>query len=133
MTLAKKSRIAITMGDPAGVGPEVIVAAWDDPTVRAGVHPLVLGHAEIMRRAVKLLQRKLEIIEVDEQAVERGDWPTGPTAMAVLPTSDTHVLNVPLGRIDPRAGEAAYRAVCAGTKLALDGQVDAIVTAPLSK
>jgi 4-hydroxythreonine-4-phosphate dehydrogenase len=120
MTVAKKSRIAITMGDAAGVGPEVIVAAWDDPSVHARIRPLVLGHPEIVRRAAELLQRKLEVFELDEQSVKRCDWPADPATMAVLPTCDNDVLDV-------------VRSVCAGTKLALDRQVDAIVTAPLSK
>jgi 4-hydroxythreonine-4-phosphate dehydrogenase len=133
MTVAQKSRIAVTMGDPAGVGPEVIVAAWDDPTVHAGIRPLVLGHPEIMRRAAKLLQRKLEVVELDEPSVLRGEWPADPAIMAALRTNGEDVLDVPTGRIDARAGESAYQSLCAATKLALGRSVDAIVTAPLSK
>jgi 4-hydroxythreonine-4-phosphate dehydrogenase len=133
MTVAKKSRIAITMGDPAGVGPEVIVAAWDDPSVHARIRPLVLGHPEIMRRAAQLLKRKLEVIGLDEQSVKRCDWPADPATMAVLPTCGNDVLDVVPGHVDARAGEGAYQSVCAATKLALGRQVDAIVTAPLSK
>lgn len=133
MTVAKKSRIAITIGDPAGVGPEVIVAAWDDPSVHARIRPLVLGHPEIMRRAAILLQRKLEVVELDEPSVLRGEWPADRATMAVLRTCNEDVLDVPTGRIDARAGEAAYQSVCAATKLALGRSLDAIVTAPLSK
>jgi 4-hydroxythreonine-4-phosphate dehydrogenase len=133
MTVAKKSRIAVTMGDPGGVGPEVIVAAWDDQSAHAGIRPLVLGDPGTMRRAANLLQRKLEVVELDEQSVKRGEWPADPGTMAVLRTCDENALDVPPGRINARAGEAAYQSVCAATKLALDRHVDAIVTAPLSK
>ena len=46
-------RIAITLGDPAGVGPETIVGAWSDPAVHEFCRPLVVGHPEIVRRAVR--------------------------------------------------------------------------------
>ena len=51
MTTAKKPLLAITTGDPAGVGPEVIVGAWPDPRIHEHVRPFVIGHPEILRRA----------------------------------------------------------------------------------
>jgi 4-hydroxythreonine-4-phosphate dehydrogenase len=133
MTTGDKPRIAVTMGDPAGVGPEVIVAAWADATVHARLFPFVLGHPEILRRAAKLLAAKIEVLEVDESAVRGGNWQADPRTISCLPTSDDSLLAVPTGRVDARAGEAAYQALQAATKLAIDKHVDAIVTAPLSK
>ena len=50
--------IAVTMGDPAGVGPEIIVGAWAEPAVHEWCRPLVVGHPEILRRAVELCGRR---------------------------------------------------------------------------
>ena len=49
--------IAVTQGDPAGVGPEIIVGAWTETAVHQFCRPLVVGHPEILRRAVELLER----------------------------------------------------------------------------
>jgi 4-hydroxythreonine-4-phosphate dehydrogenase len=133
MSATNQPRIAVTMGDPAGVGPEVIVAAWTDATVHARLHPLVLGHLEIMRRAAKLLNSAVEVCEIDKQTVLRGQWKADAHTISCLRTSDNSVLAVPTGRVDARAGEAAYQALQAATQLAIEKHVDAIVTAPLSK
>src|SRR5262245_31492053 len=119
-----KPRLAITMGDAAGVGPEVIVGAWSRPEVHANVRPLAVAHPEIMRRAAMLLKKDLKVIEVDADAVARGQWESDVHTMACLPTGDGAVLNVSAGAIDMHTGEAAYQCVYVATKLALAGQVD---------
>ena len=53
------------MGDPAGVGPEVIVRAWADPQVHEQVRPLVVGHPEVLRRAAKLVGADIEVVPLD--------------------------------------------------------------------
>jgi 4-hydroxythreonine-4-phosphate dehydrogenase len=121
------------MGDPAGIGPEVIVAAWSDPAIHAKVFPVVLGHPEILRRAAKLLKSNVEVIEIDESRLFDGSWKADASTISCLRTSDDGVLDVPTGVVDARAGEAAYQAVRVATKLTIDRRLDAIVTAPLSK
>jgi 4-hydroxythreonine-4-phosphate dehydrogenase len=132
MNAAQKSLIAITMGDPAGVGPEVIVGAWADPTIHEHMQPLVLGHPEVMRRAAKLLNSSIEVVEIVEPVLQRM-WKADSRTMSCLRTSDDSVLDVPTGRVDARAGEAAYQAVQVATRLAIFGNIEAMVTAPLSK
>jgi 4-hydroxythreonine-4-phosphate dehydrogenase len=121
------------MGDAAGIGPEVIVGAWARPEVHANVAPLVIGHPEILRRAAALLKQNVKVVEVTADDVSSGQWASDIRTMTCLPTGDDAVLTVPAGEIDPHSGEAAYQCVCAATALALIGQVDGIVTAPLSK
>jgi 4-hydroxythreonine-4-phosphate dehydrogenase len=133
MTVTIKPRIAVTMGDPTGVGPEVIVGAWADESIHRRVFPLVLGHPEILRRAVRLLNSAIEVCEIDERTMLTRRWTADAQTMSCLRTSDDSVLDVPTGRFDARAGEAAYQAVRAATNLAINRNIDAIVTAPLSK
>jgi 4-hydroxythreonine-4-phosphate dehydrogenase len=133
MTVATKPRLAVTMGDAAGIGPEVIVAAWSRPEIHAAVLPLVVGHAEILRRAVQLLGRDSEVVELDAAAVSRGQWAADERTIACLKACDDSVLEVPPGTVDRRAGEAAYQCVCAATRLVQARHADGIVTAPLSK
>ena len=62
----KKPRLAITMGDAAGVGPEVIVRAWSDPRVHAAAELVVLGHPEVLRKAVALVGADITIADAKE-------------------------------------------------------------------
>jgi 4-hydroxythreonine-4-phosphate dehydrogenase len=121
------------MGDAAGIGPEVIVAAWTRPDILATVLPLVVGHPEILRRAVQLLRRDCEVVELDAAAVSHGQWAADARTIACLKACDDSVLEVPPGAVDARAGEAAYQCVCAATRLVQARLADGIVTAPLSK
>jgi 4-hydroxythreonine-4-phosphate dehydrogenase len=123
--------IAVTMGDPAGIGPEVIVGAWGDAMLHRSTRPVVVGHPEIMRRATLLLNPELRVVSIESLAALPAA--SDPNVIHCLRACDDDVLDVSPGRIDARAGEAAYLAVRRAAQLALDGHVDAIVTAPLSK
>jgi len=119
------------MGDAAGVGPEVIVRAWAEPLVHQICRPVVLGHPEILRRAVKMLggkQRVEEVATLESSALE----PTIDT-LVCLPVGNDDLLEVPAGTVDARTGQAAYEAVVRAIDATLAGQFQAIVTAPLSK
>jgi 4-hydroxythreonine-4-phosphate dehydrogenase len=124
-----KPLIAVTIGDPAGVGPEIIVGTWSETVVHEWCRPLVVGQPEIMRRAVDLWQTGLTVVEIDSpQEAE-----PSPDILPCLACGSSDVLDVTPGTLDARAGQAAYDAVMTATRLALAGEVDAIVTAPLQK
>ena len=132
MTVSNKPTLAITMGDPAGIGPEVIVGAWCDERVHALARLVVIGHPEILLRAARLLNRDLDVVEAHLPRSDGGPA-AGPTKMVCIRSSGDDVLNLSTGRVDARAGEAAFRAVIRAAELALAGEVDGVVTAPLSK
>lgn len=121
--------IALTMGDPAGIGPEIIVGAWTETVVHEWCRPLVVGNPEILRRAVALWQRSVKVEEIDSPASARPSLEVIPC----LSCGSSDVLDVAPGALDARAGQAAYDAVILATRLALEGKVDAITTAPLQK
>jgi 4-phospho-D-threonate 3-dehydrogenase / 4-phospho-D-erythronate 3-dehydrogenase len=124
-----KPLIAVTMGDPAGIGPEIIVGAWTETIVYDWCRPLVVGHPEILRRAVDLWQTGIEVVEIEspEQAQP------SPDVIPCIPCGSPDALKVEPGKLDARAGQAAYDAVMTAIELALAGRVDAITTAPLQK
>lgn len=124
-----KPTIALTMGDPAGVGPEIIVGAWTETIVHEWCRPVVLGHPEIIRRAVRLWQTGVRVAEIGSP--EEAD--PSPGVIPCIRCCSDDVLQVPPRTLDARAGQAAYDAVVAAIRLALDGRVDAITTAPLHK
>ncbi len=124
-----KTRIAITLGDAAGIGPEIIVGAWSNGAVHEFCAPLVVGHPEIVRRAVQLLNTSAEVVEInspEEAQPSRGLIPC-------LPAGRDDVLDVAPGTVDSRAGQAAYDALLVAAHLTIDRRVDALTTAPLSK
>jgi 4-hydroxy-L-threonine phosphate dehydrogenase PdxA len=132
MSVSTKPILAITMGDPAGIGPEVIVGAWNDARVHEQARLFVVGHAEILRRAARMLGCDLTIVEIESPESLRQASSSADTLPCIKACSD-EVLDVPPGQVDARAGEAAYQAVRRAAEMALAKQVDGIVTAPLSK
>jgi len=117
------------MGDPAGIGPEIIVGAWTETVVHDWCRPLVVGHPEIIRRAVRLWQTGVEVKEIESPEQAR----PSPDVIPCIPCGSADALDVAPGTLDARAGQAAYDAVVMAIRLALAGQVDAITTAPLQK
>jgi 4-hydroxythreonine-4-phosphate dehydrogenase len=132
MVETTKPILAVTMGDPAGVGPEVIARAWADAQVHEHVRPIVVGHPEVMLRAVKLVHGDIDIVPLTPPE----DWSDsigGSRVMPVINVCSDYAVAAPVGGVDPRAGEAAYQCVTAAVRWALDRKIDGIVTAPLSK
>jgi len=126
---SKKPLIAVTLGDPAGIGPEIIVGAWTETVVHEQCRPVVVGHPAILRRAVELWQTDLEVVVVESpDKVE-----PSPGLIPCIACGSDDVLAVKPGALDARSGQAAFDAVVAAARLALDGRVDAITTAPLHK
>jgi 4-hydroxythreonine-4-phosphate dehydrogenase len=128
-----RPRIALTMGDVAGIGPEIVARACEDPAVLACCRPLVVGDPQILRRALRQIDSAATVREQDSPAaiadnVEQIDcW--NPLASATA----SELCAVKPGVLDARAGRAAYEWLVAAAQAALAETVDAIVTAPLNK
>src|SRR5829696_6803179 len=120
--------IAVTMGDPAGIGPEIVARTFADPGFGDDDRAFVIGEPAILRRAIRLLDLPLvvnEISEPEEAAFEPGVADV--LAVGRLPE------DLPFGALDARAGDAAFRYLQRATELANAGRVGAIATAPLNK
>ncbi len=121
--------VAITMGDPAGIGPEIIVKALSEDGLN-GAPLVVIGCLATLKR----LQAKGITPNVELRAIER-------VAEARFAPGIIHVIDEPLaqpealeaGKVQAQAGDLAYRCVKRATELALRGDVQAIATAPLNK
>ena len=125
----QKPRIAITIGDPAGVGPEVVAGAWSAPEIHRICTPLAIGHPAWLREAVKLLGLPLRVSEIYHPS----EADSGGSTIPCLPVGDDRVLSVQRAKIDPLGGQAAFDALERAAELALAGEVDAVTTAPLNK
>ena len=117
------------MGDPCGIGPEVVAKALASGSVYPICRPVVVGNCLVMKQAVKLTGVPLSIREVDSpiQAGKRPD---------LIDMLDIHNLNledVTIGQISPICGRAAMEWVTKAGELALEAQVQALATAPVNK
>jgi 4-hydroxythreonine-4-phosphate dehydrogenase len=120
--------IAITMGDPAGVGPEIIMKSLAHADLFERCRPLVIGDIGRLRQAGKIVGVDLAMNPVAKPA--DGKYMPGTVDVidiAVVPA------DLPFGKVSPAGGEAAYRFIECAAKLAMDGAADAICTAPLNK
>jgi 4-hydroxythreonine-4-phosphate dehydrogenase len=124
--------IAITMGDPCGVGPEIVAKSFRDRSVAA--RAIVIGDAGLMTRMAARFAPALAVRAIDDVR-EAGSGVLGRRAPDFIPVLSpiTIPADLPVGRVDPAAGRAAYRYVELGIELALSGRVSALVTAPISK
>jgi 4-hydroxythreonine-4-phosphate dehydrogenase len=125
--VADAPRLLITMGDVAGIGPEIIARAW--PELCAVGTPVVVGDAAWMARGVELADARRAVRAVAHADEAR---PT-PDVVPCLQATDQDLRPVRVGEVSAAAGRAAYDFLCAAIDLALAGAADAIVTCPLHK
>jgi 4-hydroxythreonine-4-phosphate dehydrogenase len=122
-------RIAITMGDPAGIGPELIVRAA--ASGRLSAVPLVVGDPDVMSRAVRLVGAGLELRELADPGREPADATAGLLQVwrGGVPSPGDFLPGVP----QAACGESAYQAILGAIELARSGTVAGVATAPISK
>jgi 4-hydroxythreonine-4-phosphate dehydrogenase len=121
--------LAITMGDPAGVGPEVIVGALTGRRARAWCRPLIIGDARVMRRAGEALGRSLSLRSVRSPS-EANDHPR---RVCLLDLGNADPGAVPFGEVGAAAGRAAADYIEQAVASAVSGAVEGVVTAPINK
>lgn len=120
--------IGITMGDAAGVGPEIILKSFEHDVLHETSRSFVIGDASILERAKKFTNstKTIHRIENPSQAKFEKD---------VIDCLDLGLLTdaLPIGEVSPEAGNAAFQYLAKAIKLANEGEIDAICTAPLNK
>ncbi len=128
-----KPRLAISMGDPAGIGPEVIIKALQDNKIAKRIRPLVVGDPEVMRRAAEICRSKIRIFpvkEISEVQFRPEILPVWPIALSFSRERDSRIRP---GRWTPYTGRISYAAVERAVKFVLNQEADAVVTAPICK
>ena len=126
----KRPIIAVTVGDPAGIGPEVVLGALADEEVYARCMPVVIGHAGILRRCAESAgQPPPEICAVEHPREARGCA----RAINLVCVETPGIEDIRPGAISREAGAAAEAYIRKACDLALSGEIDAITTAPINK
>ncbi len=130
MTSSQRPLLAITLGDPAGVGPEIILKALTRPRVYQQCRPLVIGDRRILERAGPWVGQPAPVFDL---VTEPGQGVYAPGRITLLDLANADPAQIPVGQVSPPAGQAAVEYVLRACDLALAGAVDALVTAPLNK
>jgi len=126
---ASRPLLAITLGDPAGIGPEVVIGALSRRSVRAACRPLIVCDLRILQRAAALLGKPLSVQVIAEAA----EAARHPTRVCLLDLSNADPDQIPLGQVSAAAGRAAADYIETAVRLARTGAVAGLVTAPINK
>ncbi len=126
-----KPKIAITMGDPAGIGPEICLIALTNPDIYNVCTPIVFGDARILERAAEEVG-----LEPPEHVIPAEEWEASHELFERPAVLDVNAMNaeelIP-GQISGQTGQAAFDYIIKAIECAQAGQIDAITTAPINK
>ncbi len=124
-----KPIVSISMGDPAGIGPEITVKALQCAAVYEKCRPMVVGDAKVMQAAIDFLAAPLRVRAVKDVADARFEY----GCIDVYDLDNVDMDSLQYGQVSAMCGRAAFEAVRCNIDLAMKGLVDATVTAPINK
>jgi 4-phospho-D-threonate 3-dehydrogenase / 4-phospho-D-erythronate 3-dehydrogenase len=128
MPCKNKPVIAVTLGDPAGIGPEIILKSLSAEPVLEACLPLIIGDRQILSRAARSLGKSFAL-----KSISRLDQLSEAEPAFLYETSHLRADQVAVGRPDPQWGRPTLEYIRHAAQWALKGQVAAMVTAPISK
>lgn len=124
-----KPLIAIPMGDPAGVGPEIVVKALINQDVKERARCVVVGDKNVLENAIYITKSNLNINLINEPA--EGDFNNGVLNLIDLKNIDMEKFE--FGKISGMCGKAAFEYIKKSVELANSNKVDAVATTPINK
>ncbi len=127
--MKQRIRIAITMGDPAGVGPEIIVKALSHVEIYQKCVPVVIGDYAALADAVYFCNLPLELRQISDVAEARGEF----GSIDFINTNQLQHGEWEYKKNSAKCGEASFQYVVYGIQQAMAGKVQAVVTAPINK
>jgi len=126
-----KPYVGLTMGDPCGIGPEVVIKALIHSEIYEWCNPVIIGNAASLRETVKMLDIDMSINHISETDIEMSR--VNPNAASVIDIGNLNYEDVTIGEINPGCGKAAMEWVSHAGRLAMRGAIGGIATAPLNK
>jgi 4-phospho-D-threonate 3-dehydrogenase / 4-phospho-D-erythronate 3-dehydrogenase len=121
--------LGVTMGDPSGSGPEILVKALSTPEIRAISRPIAIGDGATIRQAARIVGSQFQIRSVERVA----DATFEDGVIDVLDLHNLDLAQLQYGKVQATSGEAAFQAVVKGVELAKSGETGAIVTSGIHK
>lgn len=124
-----KSLIAVPIGDPAGVGPEIVAKSIASREVFEAANCIIIGDKTIMENAIKIVGADLTVRVISEP--EEGDFCEG--VLNLIDLGNVDMARFEFGKVNGMCGKAAYEYIAKSIELANDGKVDAVATTPINK
>lgn len=124
-----KNIIAIPMGDPAGIGPEITIKALAKKDIYNICSPVVIGDINVLNKAKRYSNIPISFNEISE--IEHGKYEHG--TIDVISLNNINVSTLKLGEVQAECGKAAYQYIKLAITLALEGKVSALATTPINK
>ena len=119
--------IAVTMGDPSGIGPEVVTKALSDTEVLSNCRPLVVGNVDVLKATSQKLKIDLNIESVDSTRDMKEGF------ISVLDMGNLDARNVDNGVVSAASGKASVEWIIKAGEMAMAGEISGIATAPINK
>lgn len=129
MAHEQKPVVAVTLGDPAGIGPEITVATLMEKSVYDECHPFLIGSVPIIERALKIHHCDFPIHKISHPREARFRWGT----IDVLEPQQYECDSIVWGKVQPLAGKMSLDYVMKSIELGLAGDIDVVATAPIHK
>ncbi len=124
-----KPILAVTMGDPAGIGPEIAVKTFSDSEIYAVCRPVLVGHKFSIQEAISLSGSPLRLNPV--KSVAEADF--NPGIIDFVSIGEEYTVKIKKGVVSAEAGDIAFKSVVKAIELAKSGEVDGTVTGPIHK
>lgn len=127
--MTERAIIAIPMGDPAGIGPEITMKSLTKQEIYDVCKPLVIGDTAVIKKAIEIVEANLEVNEVSSPT--EGKYELGTVDVINLDNIDIDALEY--GQVSAQGGQGAFEYIKKSVELAMDGQVQALATTPINK
>ena len=124
-----KPLIAVTMGDPAGIGPEIVARTIDDKEIFNIARCIVIGDRKIMEKDIQIVGADLKIHVTDNPA--EGDYSEG--VLNLIDLDNINMDQFEYGKVSAMCGQAAYDYIAKSIEITMSGQADAVATTPINK
>ena len=125
----KKALIAVPMGDPAGIGPEIVARAAADPELFQTADCLVIGDRKVMEEAIRITGENLKIHVIQDPT----DGNYEERVLNLIDLDNIRMEDFAFGRVSAMCGRAAFEYIAKSIELAMQGKADAVATTPINK
>ncbi|MBH66459.1 MAG: 4-hydroxythreonine-4-phosphate dehydrogenase PdxA [Chloroflexi bacterium] len=127
--MTKKPLLAVTIGDPSGIGPEVVAKSLQDQSIYEILRPVLIGTVSVAENALKTIGSDDQVVGIDSASEAKCE----PGTIEVLSPGDWEGTAFPVGKHDAGSGAASHLWVEEAAKMCMAGQVEGMVTAPVNK
>lgn len=127
--MSERPLIGITMGDPASIAPEIIAKSLNNPEMYAICRPVLIGEAQVMKRAFGTTGVKLEINQITSPAEGRYEYGT----VDLIDLHNVDIDTLEWGKVQAQAGQASFDYIKKSIEMAMAGEIDAVATSPINK